>query len=816
MNYSNLFDIFKNNLHNYNIIGRLLNPISEVKILFYKLINDSVSDNLEKSINLRKNLFTLITKYEEITNQLLLKIALEEIDVKIISTSINKKIDTNFVKYSFDETQTEFNIFFKKYLSNHRQLRLLTSQNVSFDITKEKAEVYFSYICDCIESFNTRKIKYDDMYNTIGIMIAIAGNLNRKAEQNRWFFFKLCNLAVQILNKNELYQNARDFSEEIYLLSCHENSSIYGCYILLNCYIQQKNTQDALYYFISICSLLEKKPLINDIWINSIILIQRLFRDIHNDNSQDKIFNIIKKHYYHILNNRDKLQINLTYFASKFNNSILNVTDLIIFLDANREMILSEQIESVFSWYLLLKQVNEKESAKYLINYIQFFEKCLPENMIETANQLLGTTQDIITRYNEIYKRLDKTRYHKDMVSEIKNSKVFFLKMIEISLVKSDFSYFINAFRMLSDLSLTKNEQIMHGLIINKFQEDDNEKNYFMNFANRFTSKKESRFEYILLARNKNSIVSLNWDFRTKNIPLLNNEWEYTFMMETMKNLFTIMHFDPQLDDFGNSMECDNLQKQKDILKRFCLQTATNMPIGIITDIDYSCFPINLIRSKNDFLFLKRPVFSALNIECMFSTSKILVDLNQTSLWCPLRSSDITLNQLYDKIEPIITKLKVKTLHTIDFDHTFCGDIMFVIAHGGREINNNGVISATNSFDNIIYKYEHFEKNLIGSKIVILFVCYSGRVTRDIFYEKTNSLIKKIFNNGTKVIIAPKWPLHTCIPPIWLPVFLDSLWSGESALKAFHKASMEVYLKYPNCGAWACLHYYGFPEVYKK
>ena len=171
---------------------------------------------------------------------------------------------------------------------------------------------------------------------------------------------------------------------------------------------------------------------------------------------------------------------------------------------------------------------------------------------------------------------------------------------------------------------------------------------------------------------------------------------------------------------------------------------------------------------------------------------------------------------LYSFIEEYISKYNIIANCNIDIDKTFNGNIRIIIAHGGEDIGNKGTISATNNFDGIKYSYEHIENVLIDSDIVILFVCYSGKVDLDFFYERNNSLIKKILNNGPKVVIAPKWPLNIYIPPIWLPIFIDCFRAGDSSLDSFHKANLQVFKKYPNCGAWACLHYYGSTEVFAK
>lgn len=800
MNNDELYLLLIRNLKNYKVYSAFIDNEKLVKESLYELIHNSI----DESNSNRMKVLGLLNDYETISNYLLISITLGTLDTLGSLESNIIKNEQILQDYTFEEIKDEFNDFFEHISNKLSGMRFLDSQNVRIELDTYKATVYFSYIVDCIQVFSEKKIKDDGIHITIMLMLMIAGILTINGSIDRAKFYKLCNLVIQVFNKNELYQDARNLSEEILCLSINENIAIYGCYVQLTCFTRQKNIQDSLFYYICIFSKIAKENIDEEIWFDVIESVQIIFRDNSLDDYQDKVYRKINSVYGKYFDDRRYLQLNLTNMASKFSCKKLSSHDLEVFLDSNREKILGLGIEGIIVWYVFTYQVNEKQNTESLHEYLNYFNRVLPNDTIQNINALLCNNTDIITRYNELYQRLDKTLYHKDMVSEIKNSEYFLRRMIVLSETYNNKKHYLNAFRLLVDLSSWKKEKNVTGLVRNEFSTDIEPVNHYEDFVLKWDNKRD--IEAILLCRGDSSVYQLNIFIDKDSYPIKISKYNYESIRRVMSILFDITHFNPNPESDTDIVPSTT---QIEAFKIFELYTLKKKPICILADIDLVEYPSNLYCNNDEFIFLKVPLFSPTNIESFLSEKAEPILLDNCHLWCPADSGDITLNLLFSKIETIIDINKINANKQIEISNTFSGDIRIVIAHGGSDIDHSEVLSATDNFAGKKYTYENIENILIGAKLVILFVCYSGKVSNDYFYNKNNSLIKKLLSMGVSAVIAPKWPLNIFIPPIWLPVFFEELKSGKDTLHSFHNASLKVYERYRNCGAWACLHYFG-------
>jgi hypothetical protein len=186
---------------------------------------------------------------------------------------------------------------------------------------------------------------------------------------------------------------------------------------------------------------------------------------------------------------------------------------------------------------------------------------------------------------------------------------------------------------------------------------------------------------------------------------------------------------------------------------------------------------------------------------------------NDIQLWCPLEKGDMALNCAFHGIEDYLENNSISYETKMIPEKKLSSDISIIIAHGGDDIASKQYFSASWFGGEKTTFYTDITKVIEKSKLIILFICHSGKATKNLMYESSQSMQESLFKIGAQAVIAPKWPLNTEIIGLWLPFFLDNLKIGKSSFEAFSEAQDYVLSKHPNAGAWACLHYFGNPNI---
>lgn len=132
-------------------------------------------------------------------------------------------------------------------------------------------------------------------------------------------------------------------------------------------------------------------------------------------------------------------------------------------------------------------------------------------------------------------------------------------------------------------------------------------------------------------------------------------------------------------------------------------------------------------------------------------------------------------------------------------------EVNIACAHGGADISNTSWFYAD---DRPIVETD----KIIGKgKLLILFVCHSGTISRPDYDNAMHTLIKRYIRMGYSSVIAPMWSLNTEILPTWLEVFMESVHQGDFVIDAVFKANMAVKERYISPVVYACLHLFGNP-----
>jgi hypothetical protein len=84
---------------------------------------------------------------------------------------------------------------------------------------------------------------------------------------------------------------------------------------------------------------------------------------------------------------------------------------------------------------------------------------------------------------------------------------------------------------------------------------------------------------------------------------------------------------------------------------------------------------------------------------------------------------------------------------------------------------------------------------LVGTNIVILFVCSGGRLDQDPFTQSSIGLPFELLNQGCRSVIASSYPLDVRVAIIWLEEFLKNFNEGNTLIKSNYLANQVVATK---------------------
>jgi hypothetical protein len=177
-------------------------------------------------------------------------------------------------------------------------------------------------------------------------------------------------------------------------------------------------------------------------------------------------------------------------------------------------------------------------------------------------------------------------------------------------------------------------------------------------------------------------------------------------------------------------------------------------------------------------------------------------------MWIPTEGGDYTLNLMWSRLEDSIDGFGIDVSHKEVPTEPLSGDVNIISAHGASDISAFPALFT--SPGTAILNAE----TIVGpGQVLVLLVCHSGSMERDILRQKILSFVRTILHKGYQAVVAPFWSMHISIPPLWMPQFLTALRNSQPVSEAVYRANSYVYEVNKNPGAWACMHLYGNPYL---
>ncbi len=693
---------------------------------------------------------------------------------------------------------------------------------------KKKIISFLSFTCSV---FNN-KLKWDESFiETLGLVLCI-GHSAVYDESSQWEFYKIWTTVIRHIVLNGNNQSSRDMTEEMIFSGYVDNKPDYAFLGAAKSYIELKDTVYALLFLYLVIEQVETRQEIHEeIAFEICWLFVRIMREAKYYNE-----GILESLEYYIsslnLDFWDKNCFNHSVFSLKIfkdNSNNTLPTEIREYLDIHREKIISYGPKGVFPWYILianLKKIFEEDAVTSLSFYYDLFGGIVGEDegAKEKTQVIFGKNSRNLLLEKLI--KLGSTLNAKDLITDLYEANLVAENLLDDAFTNNNFSDFIMAMSVKSDLTLAILEKSVPSKLIpfklEKFNIEDIETIYDnLDGLRRFMSV-EPEDMIIWFANGRNSSYCLEAyksEFSQEEI----EDW-HNLDKNNIRALISSLKFESTKKDSSGSVYYISNEEHEleteEILKSistFGLKfNCDDEPkrILICKDIDFASIPVNLIINSNTSRFIseEKPTVTIFSTEHIIANCFHSVISKPTiSYWCPTYVAeeyvDLPLCILHNGISGIIESLNANINTNLLPQQPLNSNINIVCAHGGNDIDDINRIFIKG---HALYKIDR----IIGKgDILILFVCHSGKGRASDFTVSFKSYVKEMLLSGYKTVIAPTWSLSVDILPIWLVKFFESLKKGEYIIDAHFCANMAVKRKFPNVKAWGCVHLFGNPYL---
>lgn len=647
------------------------------------------------------------------------------------------------------------------------------------------------------------------------ICLGISKVLSKKYDCQHEFFIQFSSI-LERMNRDGLYQEARDYADEALICSHADDVLYYGHYARFSIYTSQTNVIDSLLngclLFTSLCNeesicaeFMEKAYI-------TIFLALRTFQFF-------ELARGIYKRYISDLNldeyNKQKLDLANFYMQIMENDSSV-VKDTERYLGENKDKILEFGKSSLIPWYALICNMNtlfnqEYKTTKNIIEFESIVESKLTSQEIQglRAKILKGNSEGKAALIEGLV-NLSRTRNKADYVHEVNQLIVTANRVIESAFNKSDIEGVLLGHQLNSDagVGFVGNPiDSVSGTIHQTFNLESKNSLRFRNFLTYISDRLSViNSQFLWLGFNNDRVYAVVFenggftfcDYIESTNKKEINEWVKNCQQELAFN-------DSPITGSPFVTREDIWLKEKDsIVKRL---PNFNIPISssnivVFSDVGFSSFPHNLIKVDGDILGLKQSISSPLSFDNYLTYANNKIDLQKINVWAPIVEGDTAISIAFSKIKENLGDTNV--IYEEGLIPNPSSDINVFISHGGRDGNSGfrGLYPSDGKAYNI--------DNIFGSgKVAIMFVCHAGSIVENYYSNSTHTLVKKLLQEGYEAVISPSWSLNVSIPGIWLKEFIRNMENGYNISYSVNKANLYVESIYISPGASTAMHLFG-------
>lgn len=701
----------------------------------------------------------------------------------------------------------------------------LNVPNMAFadNLSPDERRKFVSFIIDSIQYYGTDTQWKKDTIGNHQLYLAFLYAICKKDGQ-MWYLFLYANNFIGRLATSGEAQAARDMAENMLMIGHQEGMEAEAYFCASRAYTIVHNPLAGLFYLeIAIRKWLQQtdripyKTAFELLW--QIVKIARSIRFCS------------EKHLKSVADCFDGLQP-LSYDIVSFYHSYLSLmfyqkgegilSDVADFLDKNWESVYANLDHSAMPWLSLIATVKlnfpDADLAR-LMPYVNAFKGVVnKDGNAMMLDMFDGVNEDV--HLKELMVRLQSTRNVADFSHDNQYAMIFAKSLLTKACQEQNPSKFILAMHARADYTFVRPEIRQEGLYRKTEFKDVNGAEYNLLIENTDLLQQ-------LMQQGANNEVM--WIGKGKSLlhfmTLLNNQFLFgnldpfsrVDVKKLQSDLICHLQYKKDVKNPGESIYIkgkDELEQEAEELRRKlsdCQISVDNNAerLFLVKDIDVATYPHQLLVDINKGKFIGEllPTCNIISTEVLIKTNfdNPLSERPSCSFWCPTGSQEFTFAMIKSSLEDVFGKYNIACNEQNIPDRPIEAEINIACAHGGADISDTQWFYADG---NPIVE----TGKIIGrGKLLILFVCHSGSITRHDYDNAMHTLIKRYIRAGYSSVIAPMWSLSTDILQTWLDVFMEEIMNKQFVIDALYKANMAVKEQFTSPEVYACLHLFGNP-----
>lgn len=690
-------------------------------------------------------------------------------------------------------------------------------------LAENKEVTIYSSTRSMLDKFVMEPINLQELNADIpprAICLGLSRILSHKFNCQHEFYIHFSSI-LQRMNRDGLFQEARDYAEEALLCSHNSNEIYFGYYVRFSIFTSQMNPIDSLMNCcLLLTSLCQEKTVSHELMEKVYIEIFLLLR---NFNFFKYAKDIHKK--YIINQNLDEFHKQKCDLALLYLNLMENDPDTIKkseqYIKINKSKIFEFGKLSLTPWFAFICNLKSNFPDEYTSTiFLKEFEReiinILPVAEIHNLqDKILKGRPDSKEVLKTGLKNLTRTRNAPDFIHEVNQLVVTANRVIETSIKAKDIEGVLLAHQLKSDGSVYFDKTFI--------QPENNVIQHTFNLDTENSSRFDKYLKHVEMSLSTKTSMQFVWmgfkDDKLYCVIFENNTFTFCDYVESTNKSKILdwikIHLSSlAFEDTPNTGSPLITRKDYWITERDSIISALpciDIPISenelvLFCDVGFSSFPHNMIKTNGKIIAVNQGISSPLSFDNYLKYKHEKVNIKNIFAWAPTTEEDMAITIAFSKLKEQLVDLDVS------YDENLIpnpnGDLNIFISHGGR----NGDSGFCGLYPTSGKAYVT-DKIFGNGKVAILFVCHSGSIVENSYSNSTHTLVKQLLQSGYEAVISPSWSLNVSIPGIWTKEFIKSLKSKISISESVYKANLLIQNQYVSPSASTAMHLFGNGDI---